>query len=437
MRFGKGALILGGSQLSNLILTFISRILLGRLLGTALYGQFGIALNAMTLASRCLSVGVAPATQVLVAKESDKGRAIGTSALFGLLVSALATITVYVTVSPLEALFFKGHPVAFKSFLVLLPFLPVVILSMNVGVMLIPLSKIKAYGQIQAGGMLPFIAIAWVGSQFVEPMQAILVSQIVVWLYLFTVMIWHLRAWRGSIGFDRLMWRFLWGFGLKAWLNTFLSIGIARFATLLGAAFLTKVEVSLFAVSLQLVEGIVAPYSAAGQLLVSRTAEDHDKGKDTTLLLLRLALPFLGVLLLVAALLAYPTLLLFGAGFAGAYPYVLVLMVAATAHALIRTYGNYFAGIGRPHLSSPALAIELIVLILGIFTICPAHGINGLVVSSISAALVGVIVSAIQMSRTAKVGWREQFVASKADFKVAMATFRSIRASSSKTTPAA
>lgn len=426
MRFAKGAVILGASQSTNIALTFLSRIILTKILGVAYYGQFGAALNAITLGSRALSLGLAPASQYYASVPGNEPKkVIGTSAVLAFASGLIATLLLWLGTELIAQWLFKEHPQAASAFRMMLPFLTLVMMSMNLGVVLVPLGKIKQFGILQIGGMLPLIAAAAILNQFCAPLVTAAYSQATAWVYVLTFLIWHLRQHIASAQFDPVLAKKMIRYALVAWPNVFLNIGVSRTATLAGAMYMTKPELSWYVLGLNLVEGLVAPLTSMGQLMLSRSATGEDHADSTSFRAIRLTFPFILMLWILAALFGWPVLrYIFGADYVGAYPVMLAMLATASSHSVIRLYSNIFSGRGKPQAITPSLIIEFSALLILIPILGQRTGMWGVVVSSISATLLGLMVAIFRMKKLQGIGYRSQLIANAADYKMARQVFQ-------------
>lgn len=431
MSFFRRAVLLGSSQLVSVLVTLVSRVVLTRLLGTASFGEFGLALNNITVLSRVLSMGIMPGSQHLASrKDLDRKQVIGTSLLVGLLMGGAAWVAVWAG-SPFlrDTLFFRDqpHPEAWRMFLAMRDWLPVVMVAANLAVTLIPLGKIRPYAVFQglAGVPLILISLALVAANL-GAMDAVVWAQVGTWVWLLGYVFWHLRGEFGGVDLD--LAKRLFGYGVRAWPNVILGVGVARLATIFGAGFMGKVDLSIFVLGLNIVEATLAPYSMVGQLVLSRASDGTDPDGKSTLQLMRLSqVMLIAVLVLVAGLGPFLIPLLFGADFRAAYGVSLVLLITGFAHSQMRTLANFFAGKGKPEMATPGLATELVVLLALVFALGPTMGMQGLVIASIAGALLGTLVSSLQMRRLTASKWSEQFLLTGDDLRLLGKSLRSLR----------
>lgn len=372
MSFARGALILSGSQGISLILSLLSRIILVRLLGQSLFGEFILATTTLQLSSRVLSLGLAPASQYYAGVEPEKPRVIGTSLILGVLLALAALGISWWLLGPTRGWFFEtkdgiDHSLGYETYQILLPYLPLLILTMTLGVIFVPFGMTKQYGVLQAGAMLPFVLICSALALIGWKMQAAVTAQIATWVLLSIYLVWHLRPWLAKMRWDGDIARRMIHFGLKASPNVVLLIGVAKFGTLLGARYVDPAQLSLLVLGSTIVDALLSPYNAIGQLILTRsTGNEESKGK-TVLEFLRLSILLFLVLTLVVGLLG-PLLipLVFGRDFGGTYPFLMVFLIIGFMHAHFKTLSNFFAGRGRPNIAAIGLVIELGIIVGGL-----------------------------------------------------------------------
>ncbi|MBL8059145.1 MAG: lipopolysaccharide biosynthesis protein [Chthonomonas sp.] len=397
MSFFRNATILGGAQIVNILLALVSRVVLSRALGAANYGAFGVSTNAIGVTSRVLSLGSASASQYFASKPSvSRSAVVGTSFGLSVLISVFALGGQYLFLSLLQDLLFPKHPSGMQAVLMMSWSMPFVVLAMNLGVMLIPMKKVRAYGilQLLSGGA--FVVPCLILLPFLPPLQAAVWAQIVVWASVLGATLWFLRGelrtmrWSNELAIDLLK------FGFRSWPNVCLSIGIASFAVLLGARFLTPIELSLFVLAMNIVEGIFAPHGSLGALILSKQASDAAAG-DAIMRMMRVSVGLFLCLFVVLAVTGYWLIpLVFGTEFRGAFSVTLALFGTGVSHALLKTMGNAFAGAGRPGLTTGALVVEVVTLV-GMLHVLGPMGLWGVVLASVGAATWGVITGLIQM----------------------------------------
>ncbi len=417
MTFVRSASLLGATQILNLVLTLISRIVLARYLGPVSFGAFGAASNAMSVSSRVLSLGTASGSQYFASRAGhERGALVGTSLVLAVAVGMLSLGATFLMLPVLQTQFFATHPQGMQAMLFLAWSMPVVVVAMNLGVMLIPFRQVRAYSAIQVLGGLAFLLPFLVLVQFLPPMQAAIWTQTMVWVTSLLAIGWFLREDYRALRWDGELALELVRFGLKSWPNVCLSIGIASFSTLFGARYLSPVELSLFVLAMNIVEGLVAPHGAMGQLVLSKAAYEEAKSNPKVLRLLRVSVVlFLGVGLGLTAAGGLLIPLVFGSDFGDAYPICIALFTTGVLHALMKVMGNAFAGAGRPGLATASLGGELVVFFGAIFWLGP-YGIWGVVGATVLASVAGWVISAEQMRRLAGASWGELVVARRDDF---------------------
>lgn len=416
MSFIRNAAFLSGAQVANILFSLVSRIVLSRALGTTSYGAFGVATNAMGVTSRVLSFGTASAAQYFASKSAvPRSTVVGTSFGLAVIVSLIALGGQFLLLNVLQSYFFGKHPQGLQAVMMMAWSMPIIVLAMSIGVMLIPLKQVRAYGTLQllSGGafVLPCLALL----PFMPPLHAAIYAQIAVWVVVFSATLWFMRKELKGMQWSTELARDLISFGFRSWPNVCLSIGIASFAVLFGAQFLSPQELSIFVLAMNIVEGLFAPHGSMGALVLSKQAGD-DKAAPAIMMLMRLSIAlFVGMFIILAAGGSWLIPWVFGWEFGPAYSICLALFVTGVSHALLKTMGNAFAGVGRPGLTTSALVGEVVAL-GGLLWFLGPTGLWGVVTSSIVAAVVGWAIGLVQMCSLYQVGIGDLLIARKQDW---------------------
>lgn len=395
----RNAMTLASAQVVNLLLVFLGRVVLARLLGVGAFGAFGAALNAVTVTSRLLSFGSASASQYFAGKaDYDRKAILGTSLAISSVISLLAGIALLFAQGQIANVFFAEHPSGLLAYGVLAWFAPLIILTMNMGVLLIPFGMVNKYGQSQVlqGGM--FLIPCVIFSTFLPGLQASVIGQISVWIAAFAFIGWNLWRVTGGLSFNRDLAYQMVRYGFKAWPNVCLNIGIARIATLVAAIYLGSVELGIFVLAMNLVEAACSPQIAAGQLILNRSASGSDS--LATLRMMRLSVGyfvFVSILLVVFAWTLLPSL--FGHQFGPVREVIGIVAITGAAHGMMKTIANYAAGQGKPQLATLGLLVESVFLAICLPFLATRFGILGVAWSGAISAFAGWVTSGIQMKR--------------------------------------
>jgi O-antigen/teichoic acid export membrane protein len=411
----RNAMTLASAQVLNLGLVFIGRIVLARLLGVAAFGAFGAALNAVTVLSRVLSFGSASASQFYAGKgDFDRKQILGTSLAISSIVSLFAGAILSATHGMVASTFFSEHPSGLIAYQALVWFVPLVILTMNLGVLLIPFGLVGKYGQTQVlqGGM--FLVPCVILALFVPGLQASVIGQALVWVATFAFVSWHLWRTARGLSFCAELAHQMVKYGFKAWPNVCLNIGIARIATLIAAIYLGSVELGIFVLAMNLVEAACSPQIAAGQLILNRAASGSESG--ATLRMMRLSVGYFACVAIVLVGFAWTLLpLVFGREFAPVRDVIGIVAITGAAHAMMKTIANFAAGQGKPQLATLGLLFESTALAVLLPTLAPQFGIIGVAWAGAVSALLGWLTAGIQMRKLSGSGLKSQLVPTSAD----------------------
>lgn len=413
MRLFNRAAILGTSQIINVLLTLVARLFFARILGTDLFGSYSAALQSMTLISRGANMGLAPSVQFHASrKEEPIGAVLGVALVWTLILGGLSAVGSWFWLTRTAGFSHQASDNVFATFLVCLP---MVMMTVVLSVVLVPLGRVKAFGITQAGGMIPMIGVTAIALIWVDPLRAVVIGQVATWIYLFGFILWHLRDHLDSLRYDTAVAKRVLRFGLTSWPNLFLTVAVTRSTILLSAPYLRPEELSLLALAMQLAEGLLAPYGALGQLMLTETAQKGQDSRDTVARLMRLSTLLFAVILGVAAVGAPLVLLMAGPSYSGAYLPLLALVLVTSLHSRFRTGANVLGGLGQANAATVPLAVELVVLITLIFALGPGLGMVGIIGACILAAATSGIMMERKVRGAFSLGWRDLLWAHRAD----------------------
>lgn len=416
--FFRSASILGVAQVINMVLALASRIVLSRALGVSSYGAFGAATNAMSVTSRTLNFGSASAAQYFASKTAvPRHVVVGTSLVLALTVSLIALAGQFLILRLMQQQFFGQHPEGLQAVLLMSWSMPFIILAMNLGVMLIPLHRVREYGLLQVISSAAFVVICLALLRFMPPLLAAVWAQIAVWGAGLVATIWFLRGELVHMRWNFSLARQLLTFGFKSWPNGCLSIGIASFAVLFGARFMSPVELSVYVLAMNVVEGLFSPHMALGALVLSKQASEEDAAQPKVMRLLRVSLALFAGLFGMFVMFGWWLIpWVFGPAFSASFSVSLALFVTGASHAMLKSMGNAFAGSGRPELTTWALLGEVAALGGFLWAFGPL-GIWGVVSASAAASLVGWSVALGQMRALYGVSVNDLIVSKRGDWE--------------------
>lgn len=416
MRLASGFLLGAASQGLNLLGAIATRILLWRLLGPQAYGGVAISLNVVTVISRVFSFGLAPATQHFGSKLDSRRASVGVTALrLGIATGVLLTLATYGCL-PLLGSYLGDEPTATLAMLWLAAgILPVVVTAILMS-LLLSWGRYAHYNLVATtiGTGVPVLLVA--ASAFTNPTAAAIGAHLTCWAvavalgWLFTRPATAGGHWQPDLA------RLMTTYGLASWPTIILAVGAARLATLLGVSYVGVLEIGYFILAVNVTEALFTIFSPTSQLLFTQVSAREAASFGVARRAARLSTPiFLGVAVLYAGLGKPVFVFALGDDAVPAWPLSLILLLAATMHALTRITASINAGLGRPHLNLIALGCEVATLLVLLPLLAPGLGATGLALASVASAAVGLVVGTVQVCSTMRVTPRGLWVPSPED----------------------
>ncbi len=376
-----------------------------------------VGLNLVTVTSKVLAFGSAPAVQYYASKgRESRADCLRTVLGLGMALGGAVTAFSILVLPGLLGDYFNQQPVAASVY----PFLAFGVLPIVLGgvlaSLLIPWGRIFAYAVIQlvpGAFILVFFAVSLA---VMGPLAAAVAGHLVAWGTALGYNLWVLRAeMRGG----RYQWSLanrIVRYGFVVWPNVVLAIGTARAAVLLGAGYVAGADIGLFVVALNLVAGAFAFHAPMGQLLFTRVSERERHSFAITQESMRVSVFVLLVVWAAFVAAGRPILLvLFGSQFAGAWHLALILVGTGVCHSLMRVLNNFLAGMGRPSRNTITLAVETALLLVLVPVLAHSSSIIGLAVASVCSAFVALLVATLQTCRTMRCSPMALYVTQPAD----------------------
>jgi O-antigen/teichoic acid export membrane protein len=419
----RGFLLGAGAQALNLLGAMISRVLIWRLLGVEAYGGVAFSLNLVTVISRSLSPGIAPATQYWAAKphlnRDDVARVATT---IGVVVAILLVAGTYAVMPLLSRYYFPADSRVAPTFAWLaLGIFPVVVTSVLAS-LLLAWARFGAYNLVGlvTGIFVPLLML--LATLFARPVPAVIGAHLVCWFGAAAVAL-YCTAGRVRAGrWDRKLVGPMFKFALQSWPNIVMSVGAARLVSVVGLAFVSDVQFGFYILAVNITEALFAMFTPIGQILFTRVSNSEAASFAVVARSLRLATLTFTLMCVGFVLVGKPVLLLvLGESAAPAWPIALVVLGSAGAHAMMRIMTSVLAGMGRPTLNTVALATEVAVLAVCIVPLGTRFGATGLAICGVIGATAAFLVNAVQVCRVMQVSPVKLFVPLAGDVRFALA----------------
>jgi O-antigen/teichoic acid export membrane protein len=418
----RGFLLGAGAQGLNLLGAMVSRVLIWRLLGVEAYGGVAFSLNLVTVISRSLSPGIAPATQYWAAKtHAHRDDVARVATTIGVVVAAVLVVGTYAAMPLLARHYFPADSRVAPTFAWLaLGIFPVVVTSVLAS-LLLAWTRFGAYNLVAlvTGIFVPVIML--LATLVVPPVTAVVAAHLVCWFaaaalaLVFTAGPVHAGRWNGDLVRPMLK------FALQSWPNIVMSVGAARLVSVVGLAFVGDVQFGFYILAVNVTEALFAMFAPIGQILFTRVSNSEAASFAVVARSMRLAVLTFTLLSVGFILAGKPVLLLvLGDSAAPAWPIALIVLGSAGAHAIMRIMTSVLAGMGRPTLNTVALGVEIAVLALCIVPLGMRFGATGLAVCGVIGAAAALLVNMVQLCRVMHVGPITLFVPSLGDVRFAM-----------------
>lgn len=410
-----------GTKVLSLLLLLVLRVLTARLLGAADLGSIGNALNFSTIVCRWGTVGIAPATQFMTSKYASQRNMILTFVLVASIAISITNLVVlfYFEDKILEWQFASDHN-GRSAYVKLIPWLPTIVLSMTLPIFLLGSGRIKAYSFTQTIPVfLQLLFIAILAYQ-IKTINLVLTSQIIYWLSTIMISILFIRPKIFPVHFDLKILKAFGKYAIKSWPQVILQFGIARFAVLAGAQFLSSQDLGFYLLASNLSESFLLLTTSLMPIVFNQVAS---RGSSPELLGRSLLVSNLSILFAFTASLffAKPALLIvFGNEFAPSGDLLILLLISVLFQGMIRILSTYFAALSQNGIINLIQLLQLVLLIVTSYLICPVTGPDGLCYAAIVASVSGCVASLIAYRRIEgnSISLVRLFIPTKNDVKV-------------------
>jgi O-antigen/teichoic acid export membrane protein len=403
----------------NLGALLVARVAMARFMGPAEYGAFGIGLNCATVLYKTGTVGLVPATQYYGGKpQGERAGFFRTVLLLGLVVSGLLTMGALTVGRTLFASYWETKPIGFEVFLIFAACVPVLMLGDLLSILLIPREKMWQFNvtQLMTGCLLPVLFMA--GILVLAPLPAAITAQVLAWVAVFAYGAICFRREIYTGAFDGGTAMEVVKYGLKTWPYVLLAVGAARFAVVYGASLVTAADAGRYIVAMNVVDGLFGFHGALGQLLLSKVSKQETAAYKGVLAAMRISMAALLVLCLLYVSCGRPVFnALFGAEYQGAFVVSAVLLIMRACHAQHSIAVSFLAGNGMPGRNTITLAGEMLALLVSVPLLAERYGVIGLAWAAALSALVGLVISTVQVVRVMKCAPSDLFVLRRSDLE--------------------
>jgi len=433
MKLLKSFCISLGTKILVLFILLISRTLTARMLGPENLGSVGNALNLTTIISRWGSLGIAPATQFTGSKYPDQRNV--------LLIYVIAISLFLGLLNFLILIYFKDEIFVWhfnfdrydqNLFLRFIPWLPVVIMSMTIPVLLLGLGQFKDYSFTQILPPLLQTTLICLAYNRLDSIDLIVFSQLISWISAVVIALFLFDYTNFSFQIERQLFLIYTKYALQAWPQVILQFGIARFAILIGNHYLSSQDLGFYILAANLSDSFLILTASVTPVLFNQIAL---KGADLAFLgrSIRFSNLFSLLIFTFVALLGKPVFLyFFGIIFAPSWNLLLLLLLSVVFNGMIRICINYLAALEKNIAVSLIQGIQLCTLLVASSFTCPAFGLSGLCYASILASISGFLFCLMilkQLKERKELSIISLFLINREDTKIIYAAVKQIRKS--------
>ena len=392
-----------GTKVISLFILLLSRILTARILGPAELGSLGNALNFTTIVSRWGSMGIAPATQFVSSKYPLQKNTVFFYAIFASVLLGIVNLIFLVYFkNEIPNWQFQSDMNAQWAYLKFIPFLPFIIVSMTLPILLLGSGQIKKYSFTQILPLLLQTVILLIAYFQPLSLDVIILAQIIYWLSTVFIAFFLIGFKNFSLKADKDLLLIFVKYALKSWPQVILQFGITRFAVLIGSQYLSSKNLGYYILASNLSESFLVINTSITPLLFNRISAQGSNIKLLGISLRLSIISFLPVLLITAVFGKPIFIFFFSSEFDQTWNLLLLLLLSILFHSLARICINYIAALGKNTIISMIQLFQLTVLFVVCTLSCPAFGVFGLCWASIAASLAGFVLCIISVQKYEK-----------------------------------
>jgi len=394
MNFIRSFSLMFGTKVISLILLLLSRVILARLLGPAGLGSFGSALNLTTIISRWGSAGIGPATQFMSGKYRDSKNSILTYAItVSLLLGVANILLIQMWGKEIAAWQFSENPPAQQIFRQLFPFLPIIILSMTLPILLLGAGRFKSYSLTQIIPLLVQTLILLSAFWRKGTIDMVVTAQICYWLSTVLIGFIYIGFQNFDIRLDRALLRTYIKLALSMWPLVIFQFGLTRLPVLIGSQYLEIRDLGHYLLALNLAEAFFLVHTSITPIVFNKTISE----KSCPAFLAR-SIRFSNLILLTAFIITciigkpiFTTL--FGEDFNLSWALLLRLFPWVLVHGMVSILLNYLIAAGERCFVFCTQSLAFVILIILGTVLSPHYRAAGLCLAGFSSSLTAFILA--------------------------------------------
>jgi O-antigen/teichoic acid export membrane protein len=395
------------TQILVFCLSFVSSIIIARVLGPEGRGLFSLVIMIPTMTVAMTNMGINVSNVFFIGKNKDPiGSIVGNALFYSLIVGGSVSCFLIILEPLLNSYFLKG--VSRIYLYTALPLIPFLLMSENIYYILLGYRKIIKLSILRLINPLTYLTILGITYYFFQlSVYGAILANISGLFVCLSVGIYFLFKSGYCVGFslNKTLYVKSFKFGLKQHLGSIFQLLNYRLDLLIIAALLTSAEVGHYSVSVVIAETIWYIPSSLGQILYPKTASSDTKTANTfTPFVCRTNI----LLTFIAALVLYGISgivipWLFSSEF---YPSIMalkLLLPGTLFQGICKVLASDLTGRGFPQYSTYAAFFSLIFTIIFDFLLIPRLGINGAALASSISYMVSALIITYLFIKTTRV----------------------------------
>lgn len=424
--------ILTFGRIQGLILMFLGRGVAARILGSEAMGAFASSTAAVFFLSRLLSFGLGPSAQY----NSAHGRYPRSAVLSALLIwisfiTLLITPLLWCMKDLIRVLLFGDNSFAFSIFIIFLPAMFALFLSLGFCMFLLGMECNVEYNRVTVWPSVLFLCgcgITWVGDW---GYWGIIYAQLCFWVSgAILALFYSLRKSNGLTWPGHDLIAQILNYGARSALLASFAYGLNRAALLTGNHLVSGKELGQYAVAASVGDGITLLYGMTGSVLLVRVSRaiTVEERLRVTCLTSRITLLLLTTVSLGLAVLS-PWLIpwIFGNDFSASSSMLVLLLPGLLALAQKRLLESYLYGCNKQQLALLSYLATAVVLLLALPPLSKAFGGKGLAAATSLGNLAALLANFWVIRRKDDISVLDLWKIRRADLSYLLKILRSFR----------
>jgi len=363
-------------KLLALIFSFGVSVLIARFLGPEGRGMYGLVMTVVILAGSLGLFGFSASNTYFIARDKSLGRSFGLQSFLAGIVGTVITGIVFYFVAFSNFDLMPGF--SSDLFLATLILIPLFLWGTLFAHAFLGYGNITGFNLFECSQRAIFLVAAIICLYFLRTTFSVYLTTVAISLVFVSsaYMIWYFKSASGLYAFNSNQLVSSLAYGMKSYVATIFTFAVMRSGIFFVNYFSSTAEAGVFSVAQQISELLIILPSVISAVLFSRVSAGDRQNLTPKVLRTTIALYVPLILLLVA--LGKPLIgLMFGAGFAGSYPVLLIFIPGTFLLSLEVIIAGDIAGRGYPWPAAIAWIPVLIVNIALFLFLTPKYGATG------------------------------------------------------------